>query len=341
MYFFGINIEYPHIRGHPISESGEKLMRNFKTTLFSVCILAGVSACDRSEDRTEYESETADSINLLEIDASGMRFQGDNTISSGWTTIRLNNKDNMLHFAMIVRLPDGVTAIDYSDELGSKFQQGYELMLEGRDEEVAAVFGSMPEWVTELSYHGGPGFISGNRSAEATQFLEPGEYLVECYIKTNGIFHSYSPQPGMLTMLLPLTVTDPPGNMAEPGANATLTIDESGFRLTDGALKPGENSVRVQFDTQIRYPSFVGQDVHVMRVDSDTDIQAALDWMDWQDRDGLLTPSPVTFIGGINDVMPAGSGAYFTVELSPGRYAFIGETPEAEKKGLLLEFEIP
>jgi hypothetical protein len=39
--------------------------------------------------------------------------------------------------------------------------------------------------------------------------------------------------------------------------------------------------------------------------------------------------------------MPAGSTAYFTVDLSPGRYAFISETPEADKKGLLMEFEIP
>ena len=47
---------------------------------------------------------------------------------------------------------------------------------------------------------------------------------------------------------------------------------------------------------QIRYPSFVGQDVHIMCINTDT--QAALDWMDWQ-------------------------------------------TPDADEKGLLMEFEIP
>jgi hypothetical protein len=277
---------------------------------------------------------------MLEIDAIGMRFKGGNTISSGWTTIRLNNKDNMLHFAMVVRLPDGVTANMYSDDLGSIFQQGYDLMLEGRNEEVATVFASIPKWASKLTYHGGPGFISGNKSAEATQYLDPGNYVVECYIKSGGVFHSYSPVPGELTMLLPLRVTDTPGNMAEPKANATLTINEAGVQLTEGELKPGKNSIRVKFDTQIRFPSFVGQDVHVIRINTDTDIQAALDWMDWQKPQGLLVPSPVTFIGGINDVMPAGSTAYFTVDLSSGNYAFISETPEADKKGLLLEFEI-
>jgi hypothetical protein len=312
-----------------------------RKALFVVFIVAGLTACDRPEDGARYISKADDPINIVEISAAGMRFEGGGSISSGWTTIRLNNQDNMLHFAMVVRLPDGVTANVYSDDLGAKFQRAYDLMLEGKDEEVTAVFGSMPDWVSRLTYHGGPGFISGNGSAEATQYLEPGDYILECYIKSNGIFHSYSPDPGKLAMLLPLKVTDIPGNMAEPEANATLTISESGIQLTEGDLKTGKNSIRVKFDTQIRYPSFVGQDVHIMRINTDADIQSALNWMDWQKPEGLLVPSPVTFIGGINDVMPAGSTAYFSADLSPGRYAFISETPEADRKGLLMEFKIP
>ena len=154
-------------------------------------------------------------------------------------------------------------------------------------------------------------------SAESTQYLEPGNYLVECYIKSDGIFHSYSPVPGQLAMLLPLTVTDTPGGMAEPTVNVTVTINETGMHLAEGALEAGENSVRVRFDTQIRYPSFVGQDVHVVRIESDADIQAALDWMDWQIPTGLLIPSPVTFIGGINDV----GGVFIEIAVAGLRFA--------------------
>lgn len=315
--------------------------------LVAACVLACISACDRTTEETRSPTSNTEIAkiqiprNLLEINASGMRFNGASTIPSGWTTIRLNNRDNMLHFAMVVRLPEGVTANMYSDDLGAKFQQGYNLMLKGDNEQVAAVFGSIPEWASKLTYHGGPGFTSGNHSSQATQYLEPGNYVVECYIKSNGIFHSYSPVSGQLAMLLPLTVTETPGKMEEPKASASLTINEAGFHLLEGAMKPGENTVQVKFDTQIRYPSFVGQDVHVVRIANDADIQAALDWMDWQKPEGLLVPSPVNFVGGINDVMPEDSTAYFTVDLSPGRYAFISETPEADKKGMLLEFEIP
>lgn len=326
-------------------------MARLKNILCAICILAAALACEPAvEEPAKAANQAAPAsaagaaaptpVNVLEIDAVGMRFTGPETIKSGWTTIRLNNRDGMLHFAMVVRLPDGVTATTYSDELGTVFQEGYNLMLEGKGEEAGAVFGGIPEWVYRLSYHGGPGFVSGGMSAESTQYLEPGNYLVECYIKSNGLFHSYSPVPGQLAMLLPLKVEAVPGDMAEPGANATLTIGETGMALTDGALRSGGNSVRVRFESQVRFPSFVGQDVHVVKVESDADVQAALGWMDWQQPGGLLVPSPVTFVGGINDVMPAGSTAYFNVHLEPGRYAFIGEAPDADEKGLLLEFEI-
>lgn len=282
---------------------------------------------------------SASAQNLLEVSASGMRFQGDSTVPAGWTTIRMNNLDSMLHFAIVVRLPDGVSVDDYHDDLGEKFQRGYEFMLAGKNEEAGAVFGAMPPWVGQISYWGGPGFASGHKTAEATVFLEPGNYVLECYIKTNGVFHSYSAQGAKLAMLHPLTVTEAEAETAEPQANATLTISDSGTVLTDGTLVAGENNIRVIFETQNRYPSFTGQDVHLMRVSGDGDTQKALNWMDWRTPHGLLVPAPVEFLGGLND-MPAGETGYFKVNLTPGKYAFIGETDEADKKGLLMAFEV-
>jgi len=86
-------------------------------TLWMICIFAGISACDRPEQTGVQESEgharapveqpASDApVNLLEFDAAGMRFSGGNTIRSGWTTLRMNNRDNMLHFGMVVRLPE-------------------------------------------------------------------------------------------------------------------------------------------------------------------------------------------------------------------------------------------
>lgn len=63
--------------------------------------------------------------------------------------------------------------------------------------------------------------------------------------------------------------------------------------------------------------------------------------MNWADPKGLISPQPkgIIFLGGVND-MPAGSTGYFTADLSPGKYAFISEVPNALSKGLLKTFEV-
>jgi hypothetical protein len=46
-------------------------------------------------------------------------------------------------------------------------------------------------------------------------------------------------------------------------------------------------------------------------------------WMDW--LDALTAPAPIEFMGGAED-MPAGNTAYITVDLTPGRYAWVSES---------------
>jgi hypothetical protein len=56
--------------------------------------------------------------------------------------------------------------------------------------------------------------------------------------------------------------------------------------------------------------------VHIISINTDTDTQAVLDLMDWQKPGYLLVPSPVAFIGEVNDVMPSGTkqGLYSLVD---------------------------
>jgi len=111
------------------------------------------------------------------------------------------------------------------------------------------------------------------------------------------------------------------------------------IEIADGALAAGGNTIRVNFVEQQQLPSFVGNDVHLMRVDGDDSIRLADAWLDWRSKDGLEDPSPVTFLGGIND-MPAGSHGYFTVDLEPGEYAFVAEMPGPAAAGFVLPFSV-
>jgi len=281
----------------------------------------------------------ASTRNLLELRAVGMRFEGPHEIPSGWVTIRLDNLSGMEHFALIDRLPPGVTVEMMASEVAVPFQRGMDLINAGEPEAAGEAFGALPEWMGDIVYMGGPGLLSAGKSADATVYLEPGRYMIECYIKTNGIFHTTGPQPGQPGMVHELVVTDKPGGAAEPDANVTLAISTAGFEIVAGEFRPGRNTIRANFRDQHIYPNFVGHDAHVIRVDEDTDLEAVAAWMDWRDPKGFETPAPAVFLGGVND-MPAGTTTYFSVDLEPGDYAFVAEVPAPHEHGLLLRFAV-
>ena len=276
---------------------------------------------------------------VVELRAVGKTFEGPGKIPSGWTTFRFVNASSMIHFAIIDVPPDGVTAQEMSDTVMTPFQEAMDAMNSGDDEAVNAAFARFPPWIAELGRAGGPGFLSPGLTGQTTVYLEPGQYVLECYVKSDGVFHSTSPGGGQLGMMLDLTVTEEANGASEPAANATLVVRNSGFELTSGELTVGPNTIRVDFLEQQALPSFVGNDVHLIRVNDADSIAETSAWMDWRTRNGLEDPGPATFLGGIND-LPAGTHGYFTVQLEPGDYAFIAEMPDPQASGFVLPFSI-
>ena len=316
----------------------------FAVMAIGLLLLLGCNQEQQATQVTAVEQEPVTAApeaqpHVVEIRAVGKTFEGPSEIPSGWTTFKFVNASSMIHFAMIDVPPEGVTVQFFSDAVAQPFQEAMDGMNAGNEEAVNAAFARFPGWIGELGRNGGPGFLSPGRVGQTTIYLEPGYYLLECYIKSDGVFHTTSPGGGQLGMLMELTVTDTNNNAPEPAANATLAVRNSGFELVNGALEAGENTIRVDFVEQQALPSFVGNDVHLMRVESDESITEADGWLDWRTSNGLEDPSPVTFLGGIND-MPAGSHGYFTVELEPGEYAFIAEIPGPQATGFVLPFSV-
>ncbi len=317
----------------------------------SVAFLLLLAACNREPAPTPEAAgqtmtttatgtpEPASQAYVVELRAVGMTFEGPTEIPSGWTTFRFVNASPMIHFALIDVPPPGVTAERLSAELAVPFQHAMDAMNAGDEAAVNAAFASFPEWVGEIGRMGGPGLLSAGRTGQSTVFLEPGYYVLECYVKSGGVFHTTPPAPGELGMVLGLTVTADDNNAPEPDSNATLTIRNDGFEITGGALRAGRNTIRVDFAEQQALPSFVGNDVHLMRVDDETSIARAGAWLDWRTPDGLEDPAPVEFLGGLND-LPAGTHGYFTVDLAPGEYAFIAEMPDPQGAGFVLPVSI-
>jgi hypothetical protein len=171
-------------------------------------------------------------------------------------------------------------------------------------------------------------------------FLEPGTYLLECYVKTDGIFHSYNPNSDAYGMVHAITVTEETSEAAAPDPDIEITLSSERGIEVEGDVKPGDRTVAVHFADQTTHEHFLGHDVHLVRLEEDTDIEALATWMDWTQPTGLETPAPATFIGGLHE-MPAGETGYFTATLAPGRYAWIAEVPHPAEKGMLKTFTVP
>ncbi len=307
-------------------------MRREMLLLATFCFMSG---CDNAQTVSENDENTFSSPteNVLSLEIVGWSFVGPSEIGSGWTTIRINNDSGMTHHGLVYRLPDGITAEMVSDEVVKPLQESLTASIAGDFDQATELLKAIPAWIGDIVYMGGPGMFSDGVVGEATMFLEPGDYIVECYVKTNGVQHNYNPVPGAHGMVLPLTVKAEPGGMSEPDATVTMEISNSGYAITEGEFVAGENDVRIRFVEQKLYNDFVGHDAHFFRITSGTDVEAAAKWVDFFPNDGQQTPAPAHFVGGIHD-MPEGSTAYFKLRLEKGEYGIVAEVPNAREIGL-------
>ncbi len=296
-----------------------------KRFLFSLSILFCASlllgSCSKESDK-----------NVVNVTAKDYSFHSKDTIPSGWTTFRFNNEGHAHHFFFLTQLPENASFHDYINEVAPPFGVVWDSLKNGMDKaQAGALLGSLlPEWYANAKTMGGAGIIAPGKSEETTLRLTPGNYVMECYVKTeDGRFHSE------LGMIKPIFVTDENSGMKEPtDANYDITLSNNNIE-TEGNMSQGTNTVAVHFKEHPQYG--LGNDIHVVRLLENTNLDSVINWMDWMNINGLRTPSPAVFYGGTQE-MPVGSTTYFTVDLDPGRYAFISET--ARDRNMVKEFTV-
>lgn len=311
---------------------------NFRKTFIQILPLAffvSIIGCGNNSNTADSESTEP---NVVEITAVGLQFEAPESIPSGWNTFRLDNTSEMVHFGYLMRMPEGKGVTDHQEVLAPVFQNIMYDILGKEPIEPEAGF-EPPEWFQNVVFLGGPGLVSAGRVAETTVHLEPGTYLLECYVKTNGIFHSYNPSPEVNGMVIELTVTEDSTAAQAPEPSLKLDISSGQGIRVEGEPTPGSHVVEVHFEDQNTYEHFAGHDVHLIRITDETNLENVASWMNWTSPDGLQTPAPAEFIGGVND-MSSGSVAYIHVDLEPGNYAWISEVPNPSEKGMLKTFTV-
>lgn len=298
-----------------------------------------LAACAPGEPEEETSVAEDSPPSVVEVVARGLTLEAPAEVPAGWTTFRFRNESPMVHFALIERLPEGQGLASQQEEVAPVFQAGLDLLSAGEVDAAMAKFGELPPWFGEVLFFGGPGLLSPGRTASATVRLEPGTYLIECYVKTAGIFHSYNPDPDVYGMVHEFTVTSAASEALEPTADLRLTISSTDGITMSSVPSAGTHVVAVEFVDQTVHENFVGHDIHLARLPEGADLDLLERWMDWSRPDGLQTPAPVEFLGGLNE-MPAGTTGYFTATLEPGTYAWISEVPGTRGKGMLQTFTV-
>jgi hypothetical protein len=271
-------------------------------------------------------------VHVVEVEAEDYAFRMPGEIASGWTTFQLTNQGEEHHFMLIARLPDGLTYDDYVTDVVMPFNEAWYTLRDGRigPDDVMPLLGeALPEWYWAVEFMGGPGFMVPGASGTATVNLAPGHYVVECYMRTaDGEMHS------MEGMLDPLIVTEESSGQAPPSADLRVVLSEEGLSL-EGHPMPGTNTFQVHWADHPE--GTFGHDVHVVRMDDHVTADEILYWINFFNLDAFSEPPPGTFAGGIN-MMPAGSTAYFSVDLEPGRHLLVSEYTGA--MGVLQEFVV-
>lgn len=307
-------------------------MRHVLTPLFLLFIL---TACSNGRDVQADDPRAGDPggpPGVVDVIARGLTLEAPDSIPSGWTTFRLRNESPLTHFVIIERLPAGKTLEDSRSEVFPVFQDAMDLINQGRASEGFAQFERFPAWFSNVVFWGGPGFLSPEKTGETTVYMAPGTYVLECYVKTGGRFHSVD---GMAVQVI---VTEESSNAPEPASTITLTLSNDGIDI-QGTIAPGRHTVKVDFVEQMLHEHSLAHDVHLVRLNEETDVAEVAAWMNWVDVAGLETFAPAEFLGGTHE-MPAGEVAYFTVDLSPGKYAWVAEVPNPVEKGMLVTFTV-
>ena len=310
-------------------------------TLLTFCfLLLTLFACKTKEKDTKEEKTTREKKPLefgeVLISTQSMEFFVADTLYSGWNTLIYENKSPEVHFVMMDLYPEGITIENTKAELLPPFDDGMRLIMENKMDSAMVAFGNIPKWFQQVKFLGGTGLVSPQHTAKSTVYLEPGRYIMECYVKMfNGEWHTSH---GMLKEIF---VSNQTTELTPPPPTTIIDISSTDGLILKDSVTSGNQIFQTNFIDQKVYENFVGHDINLVRCDNTASLDSLIQWMNWMDPKGLITPAPkgFTFLGGMNN-LPAGSKGFFEANLVPGNYVLISEVPAADEKNLIYTFSI-
>jgi hypothetical protein len=267
-----------------------------------IAFVAVQPAC-RTEDEAPRQNLATAAPNLISLTATEYAFQAPDTLPAGWTTFRLANQGEEVHYGHIVRLEPGRTVPELVDAYA----------------EAIRTSGPRPKWVTRF---GGPGGTFPGDSSRVTQYLEPGSYVWICPVEDSGGTPHFAKgefKPFVVHAAGPGVAN----RAAAPEAGLVVRLMDYSFAL-DPPLRAGRHTVRVE------NAGVEPHDLVLMKLAPGTTIEEVRTWLNPErarraDQAGEPAPSPaslVTGAGGIAAIAP-GMESFFEADVTPGEYVLV------------------
>ena len=266
-----------------------------------VALAAFLTACAK-EGETPQPASTPATPNVVHLTATEYSFQAPDTIPAGWTTFRLANHGQEVHYGHIVRLDSGRTVPELVD--------AYALAIR--------TSGPRPKWVTRF---GGPGGTAPGDSSAVTQYLEPGSYVWICPVEDEkGNPHFGKGEFKRFVIRAADGGVDDRG--AAPEASVVIRLTDFSFELD--APPPGLHTVRVE-NTGVE-----PHDLVLMKLASGRTIEDIMTSLNPErarraDQAGKPAPSLESLgtLGGGTAAIASGMQAFFEANFTAGEYALL------------------
>jgi hypothetical protein len=278
-----------------------------------VVLFVGAAAFLSSSNIRDARASAAFKVPVVTIHAKEFAFTAPSTIPAGQVTLRLVNDGKLLHHVQVLRLGEGKTMADLEAAMKSN--------------------GPPPAWLTSV---GGPNAAIPGATIEATLTLEPGNYVIACFIPSPG-----DPTPHVMKgMIHPLTVSAKQGVTqagaaveATPTPDIHLELKDYGFVFSK-PITAGKHTIHVMNDGPQEHEAVLVQLAPGKHI---SDVNA---WIEG----GMQGPPPSKPIAGMAGLAKGRTGI-FSDDFTPGTYGLICLIGAPDGKthadhGMTMEFEV-
>jgi hypothetical protein len=277
-------------------------------------LFVGAAAFLSSSNVRDARASAAFKVPVVTIHAKEFSFTAPSTIPAGQVTLRLVNDGQQLHHVQVLQLTQGKTMADLEAAMKSK--------------------GPPPAWLVSV---GGPNAAVPGATIEATLTLDPGNYVIACFIPSPGADATPHAMKGMIK---PLTVSAEKGVTqagaeveATPTPDIHLELKDYGFVFSK-PVTAGKHTIHVMNDGPQEHEAVLfrlAPGKHISDVDAYVE-------------GGMQGPPPGKPIAGMA-ALGKGRTGIFTDDFTPGNYGLTCFVPAPVGKvladhGLTLEFDL-